>query len=353
MSIETVGELHEHLRAALRIELAAVPPYLYAMYSIADQGSEAALMMRSIVVEEMLHAALVANIMLAVGDRPAFEEPSLLPEFPMKLPHHEPPLELGLRGFSEENIRDVFMRLEQPEEHRHPTRPGVYETLGQFYHAVETGLLTLGQETELFADPQREWQLSDPGYYRAVAMDADDSGGLLLVHDVDSAMEAIEIIIHQGEGLADHRWADESHQELTHYHKLDRIVRHHIADLDVHPVPENPRSDDYPGSVAVVASLFNASYRWLYLTLGEVFSPRDDKGHLVGRIYSLMSLVLGPLARYLVTLPLDGGQVAAPTFEVHGFGGDLNLEMEDLASRAVEEHPDLRPVAEAIVAIQT
>ena len=34
MPIRTVTDLHEHLQLALRVELATIPPYLYAMYSI-------------------------------------------------------------------------------------------------------------------------------------------------------------------------------------------------------------------------------------------------------------------------------------------------------------------------------
>ncbi len=353
MSIETTEELREHLHAALNIELSAIPPYLYAMYSIADQGSEAALLLRSIVVEEMLHAALVGNLLLAVGDRPRFDDPALVPDFPMAMPYHEQPLELRLGRATEGLIRDIFMRLEQPEEHRHPSRPGVYETLGQFYHAIETAIRDLGESGSLFSNPQESSQLSDHRWYTAVALDDDDSGGLVLVEDLDSAIEAIEIIIHQGEGLADHRWADASHHELTHYYKLVSIVDGTSPLPETHPVPDNPRSASFPESLAVVANLFNASYRSLYLVLAELFSPREDKGRLVGRLYGLMSTVLGPLARYMVSLPLDGSTVAAPTFERYEFSSDdPDAELLVLAERAVEVHPDLRPVAEAIVELQ-
>lgn len=350
MTIETTAELREHLHAALNIELAAIPPYLYAMYSITDPGSEAALLIRSIVVEEMLHAALVANLLLAVSDSPRFDDPALIPDFPMSMPYHEPPLDLRLERCTNELIRDIFMRLEQPEEHGHPRSPGAYETLGQFYHAIESGIQTLGEHNSLFSDPQRPSQLSDRSYYRAVALDDDDSGGLILIDDVESAIEAIEIIIHQGEGLSDHRWADASHHELTHYYKLARIVDGAAPLPGTHPVPENPRVADFPEEVAVVATLFNASYRKVYLVLADLFSPREDKGHLVGSLYSLMSDVLGPLARQLVSLPLDGSKVAAPTFERHEFSSkDADTELIALAERAVDVHAELRPVAEAIV----
>ena len=49
-----VTELREHLQMAIGVELSTVPPYLYAMYSIVDQTSDAALLIRSVVAEEML-----------------------------------------------------------------------------------------------------------------------------------------------------------------------------------------------------------------------------------------------------------------------------------------------------------
>ena len=59
MPIQTVPDLREHLELAIRVELSTIPLYLYAMYSIEEQTSEAALLIRSIVTEEMLHAVLV------------------------------------------------------------------------------------------------------------------------------------------------------------------------------------------------------------------------------------------------------------------------------------------------------
>lgn len=82
MPIETTRDLHDHLELAIQIELATVPPYLYAMYSIDDLDSQAALLLRSIVVEEMLHAALVTNILLATGGTPDFASTRYMTKFP-------------------------------------------------------------------------------------------------------------------------------------------------------------------------------------------------------------------------------------------------------------------------------
>ena len=140
MPIQTVPDLREHLELAIRVELSTIPLYLYAMYSIEEQTSEAALLIRSIVTEEMLHAVLSSNLLLAIGGNPRFDTTDLFPVYPELLAHHKPDLELNLAPCSSELIRDVLMVIEKPKVHSAPDQPDQYETIGQFYHAIETGL---------------------------------------------------------------------------------------------------------------------------------------------------------------------------------------------------------------------
>lgn len=350
MPIDTPADLRDHLQLAIQVELSTVPPYLFAMYSIENRQSEAALLIRSIVAEEMLHAALVANLLLAVGGRPRFDTAELIPTYPSMLPHHHPPLELSLGPCTLETVRNVFMRIEQPEEHGAPAEPDVFETLGQFYHALEIGIDRLSGETDLFANPQTEWQLSDPSFYAPVVFDAEDSGGLMQVDSPESAREAIEIIVHQGEGLSTDRWADPAHQELTHYAKLVQIADGTSPIGAVRPLPTDPRTADYPESLQPVSDLFNATYRYLYLVLDELFSPSENKGEAVGRMYRLMATALSTLADFLVRRPLDGGLNAAPTFEVYEFAAtDPIAELGALADRVGRLHPELADIGEMIV----
>lgn len=349
MPITTVDELREHTVIALEVELATIPPYLYAMYSIADQTSEAALLIRSIVAEEMLHAALVTNLLLAVGGRPRFETTDHIPRYPCDLPHHRPPLRLDLAPASAELIEGVFMTIEQPELHGAPAEPDEYETLGQFYHALEQGIAGLAMDVDLFADPQLSCQMGDPSYYSPVEYDAEDSGGLLAIDSVETAIEAIEIIVHQGEGLSNARWADPLHQELTHYFKLAQIADGTSPLGDVRPVPTNPRTADYPPDVRVVSELFNLAYRQTFEVLAEMATPESDSGACVGKLYSLMTSVMGTLARYLVRLPINGDLVAAPTFEVVEPADQEKLDK--LGSEISESHPELSGTVETLVGI--
>lgn len=348
MPINDRRDLHEHLETAIRVELATVPPYLYAMYSIEDRNSEAALLLRSIVVEEMLHAALVTNLLLATGGRPDFASTRYMPAYPMSFPHHEPPLTVDLGPCSLESIERLFMRIEQPEARSAPAQPDRFETLGQFYHAVELAIEDLDGRIDLFADHQPEAQLSDPRFYRPVALDAEDSGGLVLIDDLASAVEAIEIIIHQGEGLSDNRWADPEHRELTHYHKLLQIVDGTSPLGVVHPVPTNPMTATYPQPIAVVSDLFNAVYRLIYLVMSRIFSGEPGQGQAVGFLYILMADLLANLGGFLVQQELSPGR-AAPTFEIREFATEEPLgETLALAARAAETHPELSDVHAAL-----
>lgn len=347
MPINTIQQLREHLLLAIKVELSTVPPYLYAMYSIEDQTSDAPKLIRSVVAEEMLHAALATNLLLAVGGRPDFTAAEMIPTYPGVLPHHQPPLQLRLEPCSTELINELFLAIEQPELHEAIPEEDEYETLGQFYHALELGLTHIAKSHDVFANPQASRQMSDASFYVPVAFDADDSGGLLLIDDLDSAREAIHIIIHQGEGLSDEKWADPEHKELTHYHKFLEIAEGRVPMGNVLPALSSPTAKNFPESVRPVAELFNAAYRYVYLTMDEIFQPAHDKKRLVGRLYDLMSDVLSPTAHYLLTQSV-GDRVAGPTFEIYEFAGPPHAQLLALAMEAAETHPSLNAVVGAI-----
>lgn len=171
----------------------------------------------------------------------------------------------------------------------------------------------------------------------------------MLVTDVDSAVDAIEIIIHQGEGLSDDGWADPDHQELTHYHKLARIHEGHACLGSVRPLRRNPVTADYPDPVAVVSDLFNALYRVLFLILGQIFSAEANQGTSVGLLYLVMGDLMSQTAQFLVDLDLGDGTFAAPTFEYYEFARSPGLdEIRSLADRAAHLFPEMLSVRDAI-----
>ena len=351
MAVTTIRELREHLELAIKVELSTVPPYLYAMYSIADRDSDAALLIRSVVAEEMLHAALATNLLLAIGGEPDFLSTDTIPRYPSELPHHRPPLTLNLTPCTRDQVENLFLVIEAPETHHVIPEGDVYESLGQFYHAIERGIAAIAAHHDLFAHAQVERQMAQHDYYAPITFDAEESGGLGAIDNIEAANEAIHVIIHQGEGVSDEKWADPTHKELTHYYKFLKIAEGDAPVGELASMPDNPRGSEYPEELRVVSDLFNASYRYIYFLMHEIFRMGADRDALIGQLYRLMSDVMSPLGHYLVSQPFNDG-VAGPTFEVYDFeDSDPKQRLEELAAAAIPANPELQPVAEALAGL--
>src|ERR1700730_14982726 len=73
------------LQTALELELATIPPYLIALLSIKlPSNREPAELIRSVMVEEMLHLALVANVINALGGEPRLNKKAI-PHYPLHM----------------------------------------------------------------------------------------------------------------------------------------------------------------------------------------------------------------------------------------------------------------------------
>jgi hypothetical protein len=317
------------------------------MYSIKDQECDAARLIASVVVEEMLHVCLTTNLLLALGGEPSFGL-DVTPLYPANLAHHKPDLLLELSACSPELVSNCFMAIERPSAAGAPVEDDDYETLGQFYGALRQALDGLGDNSDLFANCQADRQLSDPTFYGPVKFDAADSGGLLLVHDRLSADRALEIIVDQGEGLADHKWADPDHQELTHYYKFAQIADGTSPIGEVWPVTTNPSTSRFPEAIQLVSDLFNALYRLVYVTMQDLFSGSGSQSGYMDRLYGLMSDCLAPTARYLVSYPIGDGATASPTFEPYPLGEDPWQDVAALAETVAASHPELAGVMSTV-----
>lgn len=345
MPIDTVEDLHEHLRWAAIVELTTIPTYLYAMYSLDDPSAEAASLIRSVVTEEMLHLILVGNLLLATGSEPRFYDRESVPSFPLALPHHVPELMVNLAPCSLDIVRELFMVIERPSPVDAEPEADSYETLGQFYSAIEIAVERLAP----FDNPQTDRQMADPALYFAVKHDSAGSGGLLGISDVASALTALEIIIHQGEGVGDHKFADPDHRELTHYHKFAQIADGESPLGLVRPVPVNPLASTYPESVALVATFASALYSFVLVLMDEMVAPGADQNAVANDLYGAMGGLLGPTAHYLTTLPIGDGSVAAPTFEFYEFGGSPRAELVQMATDLMVDHPALEPTLHQVI----
>src|SRR3569833_2303903 len=143
MPINDLPSLRRHLQWAVELEHSTIPPYLTALYSLHDgKNDEARHVCLSIAIEEMLQMTLAANILNAVGGTPRLDHPSFMPSYPTYLPHSNKAFQVGIGKFSKEAV-EVFLKIEKPAEHNGEAEDENYETIGQFYEAIENGLKDL------------------------------------------------------------------------------------------------------------------------------------------------------------------------------------------------------------------
>ena len=112
----TLDLLRQHLQTALEIEHATIPPYLTALATIKENyNTEVQDIFRQILIQEMLHLALAANLLNAVGGKPVLFSENVLPLYPTRLPGGlMPTLQVPIEKCSIGLIADIFMAIEQP-----------------------------------------------------------------------------------------------------------------------------------------------------------------------------------------------------------------------------------------------
>ncbi len=325
-----VKGLREALQQAVMLEHATIPVYLYALYSIKPESLvpgrnlEVYDLLRSVVLEEMIHMSLACNILNAVGGKPLIDDPGFVPRFPGPLPGAiDNGLIVGLRPFSRQRVHDEFMGIEEPEDPLQFPVGALADagppptTIGQFYAAIRDRIQALGERV-FTGDPAR--QVSGAPFFP----------DLRPVTDVASAVAAIDLIVEEGEGTSTSPLDQED--DLAHYYKFAEIWhgRRLVATPEppgwayagdpipfdpagVWPAVSDPHADQYPaGSAARYANdTFNYTYTSLLKALHATFNGRRDQFNVaVGVMESLKTLALT-----LFATPAGDGRTAGPTFE--------------------------------------
>lgn len=237
--------LLEALDGAVMLEFATIPTYLMALWTIRDELHPMAKSLRNILQEEMLHLALVCNMMVSIGGTPRIN--TAAPTYPGKLPLGvHPELTVPLGRFSPDTLA-VFMEIERPE-FIEPEDPDDCHEAGIHEHAD----LTIGQ---LYGEILAAFKRLDPPFKQ----DRQVTGPLswLPILKLQDVEDAIEIIERQGEGSLGK--PEERRGHFAHYwrfaemHKRKRLTKSASGkweftdpipfdfDKDVRPVADVPK----------------------------------------------------------------------------------------------------------------
>jgi CDGSH-type Zn-finger protein len=335
MPITTLDDLRRHLQWAIALEHATLPPYMCALYSIVPGSNrEASAAIASVLIEEMLHMTLAANVLNAIGGVPVLDAPDFVARYPAYLPHSANAFLVPLSRLSPATV-ETFMKIEKPEGPNAPAESDRFDTIGQFYRAIEDALTALcgalGERQVFSGDPARQ--------VTPQSLDYGGSGRVVAVYDLASALAAIDEIEEQGEGLKhDEVWDGDrdmfhpERDEVAHYFRYQAILRGRSyrrgdtpasgptgapIEVDwaaVYPMRDNPSEADFPAGSPIRTAMraFNLVYSDLLRALQRAFNGEPSRlAMTMAAMYELKSR-----ARTLMQMPTgDGTTTAGPSFE--------------------------------------
>ena len=231
-----VEKIREKLQAAIELEHSTVPLYLYALYSLDPaKNGEIVSIIRSVVVEEMLHMTLASNVLNAIGGSPRLDDPKFIPTYPGPLPGGvEKQLTVQLAPFSMAQL-ETFLTIEEPQDplnFKLAAAQGDGITIGDFYRHIAKAIAKLGPS--IFV----------PGPHNQVGPDLVEE--FVVVTDVASAGQAITTIVEQGEGTSKTP-LEIVGKGYAHYYRFMQIKKHYLLEpkgdsfaYDGPPVPFDP-----------------------------------------------------------------------------------------------------------------
>ena len=218
-----------------------------------------------------------------------------------------------------------------------------------------------------------------------------DAGGSIVVKNLKTAIEAIDVIVIQGEGSPG-PFDDPDKLEKDHY-DIFVDLKKGDATWETYPVVENPVTSDYWSldkriyhvslfsniylvvlltTLCQVSLTFDAAYCFLLRTIETLwYVDKEDSRHklVLGNLFSIMLGVLKPIAQFLITQPIGpDNRRAAPCFGYYEFKkGESELkQLQDEMQATIDsylsetaETPDEVPVTnyglmlETLLPIQT
>jgi hypothetical protein len=318
----SVEGVRHALQGAIELEHSTIPLYLYALYSLRPGTNQvASKVLHSVVIEEMLHMVLAANVLSALGGRPVVDRPGFVPSYPGGLPGGvEGGLHVHLAPLSHAQL-DLFAEVEEPHEaldaepFPEGQAPGL--TIGEFYRSISDALSELG----------------DAAFSPRHQVGPEVLWGSIAVGDVASAQAALELIIEQGEGTSTSP-LEAGGRGLAHYYRFSELRhgRHLVADAAsptgygyvgdevvfdddaVIPLARDPRGADLEGELAALNDEANARYRDVLVGVHQLLNGKGDNATFESCL-GLMS-ALEHSAKALIATSEAQGRPTGPSFEM-------------------------------------
>jgi hypothetical protein len=315
MANDKRAALLANLQTAFELEWSTIPPYMVAILSMKlTANRDVANLVRGVMMEEMLHMALIANVMNAVGGTIHIDRDNM-PSYPRPL-FRGRDVAMNLAPFSAETV-SAFMRFEEPQT-----------SIGEFYRGVIALLEELdaaGPGTLFTGDPAR--QLEENYYWGA-------GNQIIVVKDLDTARRALTIVMGKGEGAGEHPpFTPGDPLAMAHYYRFAEIHyqrRYVVADdpqkpptgeplpVDysaVHPIKINPKNYAPGSKLANLNDAFNSRYTMMLRQLRQAVTgaPQVLYTAIMNGMHGSMSTALE-----MMTTPIAGdreGRTGCPTFE--------------------------------------
>lgn len=264
----TRADLQLHLQHALDVEFWTIPLYLTALYSIRGLRKlsphdypDAAKLILSVVIQEMLHLEIVCNLSHALGHTPHFHAPRykddksipfIHPKQDM-LPQHLRDYTCQPGALGQQTLK-LFCAIELPHAHSEiqwETQHS-YHNIAEMYQALQLGISHLWDSCYVGEERNNKQKISFRDYEKR---HHGHHGFSQVINSLESAMKAIEAIVEQGEG-ADKSKVPHDFQppklvegkefdpgwfrgDMSHYQKFSILLHHYKKLPEVYYVTHN------------------------------------------------------------------------------------------------------------------
>jgi hypothetical protein len=251
--------VQQHAQAAVAVEFYTLPFYITALCSIKEKNCEAVEIIRSVIVEEMLHLQLAANLCLALDTVPNFQSPQYGSDIPYICPYNP---EIGECGFLNATLGplnnttlNTMLDIETPEQaqlrmamdHTFPQYP--YHSIGEMYDALIFGINQVGVHTFSWDTEYQQNHWKKQNFCQ-------------IIDSYPAAQDAVQAIVNQGEGhilhenLAPPPWTEKNFpvppyyrftrtpEQSSSYHGYSHFGR--FIKLKNKPLPESYTGTDQP-----------------------------------------------------------------------------------------------------------